>query len=128
MTINKWVGVGRLTKAVDLRYTPAGKAVANGTIAINRPFGKDEVDFINFVAWEKKAEVLANYTDKGSQVGLVGRVQVRNYENNEGKKVYVTEIVADEVALLDSKKDKSEQRPQENSPASEEKDPDELPF
>ena len=89
--------IGRLVKDLDLRYTQSGKAVATGTLAVNRRFknasGENEADFINIQIWDKGAENLANFTRKGSQVGVNGRIQTRNYENKEGARVYVTEIV-----------------------------------
>lgn len=97
--------IGRLTKDIELRYTQSGKAVGNGTIAVDRKFksenGERESDFINFVMWGKAAENFANYTHKGSQVGLGGEWQTRNYENNSGQRVYVNELNATSFDLLD---------------------------
>lgn len=107
--MNISVLVGRLTKDPDLRYTPAGHAVANFTLAVDRPFAKDETDFINCVAWRKQAENLANYMKKGSQVGISGRIQTRNYEDKDGKRVYVTEVVADNIQFLESKQSSNKQ-------------------
>jgi single-strand DNA-binding protein len=105
--INNVTLVGRLTKDVDLRFTQTGKAVASGTLAVNRTFkganGEQEADFINLVIWGKSAENTANYTKKGSMIGITGRIQVRNYENQEGKRVYVTEVVAESVQFLEPK-------------------------
>lgn len=105
--LNRVVLVGRLTKDPDLRYTPSGVAVANFTVAVNRPFsnqqGDREADFINCVVWRRPAENLANYMKKGSMIGVDGRVQTRSFDNQEGKRVFVTEIVADSVQFLDSK-------------------------
>ncbi|EFS01673.1 single-stranded DNA-binding protein, partial [Listeria seeligeri FSL N1-067] len=99
--------VGRLTKDPDLRYTPAGAAVATFTLAVNRPFkngqGEQEADFIQCVVWRKPAENVANFLKKGSLTGVDGRVQTRNYEGNDGKRVYVTEIVAESVQFLEPK-------------------------
>lgn len=95
---------GRLTKDVEMRYTQSGKAVASGSIAVNRRFkseGQPDADFINFVMWGKAAENFANYTHKGSQVGLGGEWQTRNYENNSGQRVYVNELNATSFDLLD---------------------------
>ncbi|MGX7041559.1 single-stranded DNA-binding protein [Leuconostoc lactis] len=95
---------GRLTKDIELRYTQSGKAVASGSIAVNRRFkseGQLDADFINFVMWGKAAENFANYTHKGSQVGLGGEWQTRNYENNNGQRVYVNELNATSFDLLD---------------------------
>lgn len=108
--INNVTLVGRLTKDVDLRYTQSGKAVGNFTLASNRPFktnGQQEADFINCVIWGKQAENLAQYMGKGSQVGITGRIQTRSYENQEGKTIFVTEVVADSVQFLESKGSKS---------------------
>ncbi|HCW3230821.1 TPA: single-stranded DNA-binding protein [Listeria monocytogenes] len=105
--MNRVVLVGRLTKDPDLRYTPAGAAVATFTLAVNRPFkngqGEQEADFINCVVWRKPAENVANFLKKGSMAGVDGRVQTRNYEGNDGKRVYVTEIVAESVQFLEPK-------------------------
>ena len=114
--MNRVVLVGRLTRNPDLRYTPNGVAVANFTIAVNRPFknqqGENEADFINCVIWRKQAENLANYTKKGSQIGVDGRIQTRSYEGQDGKRVFVTEILAESVQFLESKgqQDKHQQR------------------
>ncbi|HAA9000834.1 TPA_asm: single-stranded DNA-binding protein [Listeria monocytogenes] len=105
--MNRVVLVGRLTKDPDLRYTPAGVAVATFTLAVNRTFtnqqGEREADFINCVVWRKPAENVANFLKKGSLAGVDGRVQTRNYEGNDGKRVYVTEIVAESVQFLEPK-------------------------
>jgi single-strand DNA-binding protein len=114
--INNVTIVGRLTKEIDLRFTQNGKAVASGTLAVNRPFkntnGETEADFINIVIWGKSAENTANYTGKGSLIGVTGRIQTRNYENNEGKRVYVTEVIAESVQFLDTKKNGESQQHQ----------------
>lgn len=105
--INRVVLVGRLTKDPELRYTPNGVAVATFTLAVNRTFvsqsGEREADFINCVVWRKQAENTANYLRKGSLTGVEGRLQTRSYENQEGKRVYVTEVVADSVQFLEPK-------------------------
>jgi len=105
--------IGRLTKDLDLKYTPSGKAVATGTLAVNRRFknaaGESEADFIQLQIWDKSAENLANFTRKGSQVGINGRIQTRNYENKEGQRVYVTEIVVENFTLLEKKSDLNNQ-------------------
>ena len=107
--------VGRLTKDVELKHTNSQTAVASGTLAVNRQFksanGEKETDFINIVAWRKTAEFLSNYTSKGSQIGITGRIQTRSYEGNDGKRVYVTEVVAETVMLLDGKS--NNQQPQQ---------------
>src|SRR5690625_8026491 len=94
--LNRVVIVGRLTRDPDLRYTPNGVAVANFTVAANRPFtnqqGNREADFINCVVWRKPAENLANYMKKGNLIGVDGRLQSRSYEGQDGTTVYVTEV------------------------------------
>lgn len=105
--INRVVLVGRLTKDPDLRYTPSGIAVANFNIAVNRPFsnqqGEREADFINCVVWRQPAENLAKYISKGNLIGVDGRIQTRTYDDNDGKRVFVTEVVADSVQFLEPK-------------------------
>lgn len=105
--INRVVLVGRLTRDVDLRYTSSGAAVGTFSIAVNRQFtnanGDREADFINCVIWRKSAENFANFTKKGSLVGVDGRLQTRNYENQQGQRVYVTEVVVDNFSLLESR-------------------------
>lgn len=104
--INNVVLVGRLTKDIDLRYTSNGTAVATFTVAVNRQFtnkkGEREADFINCVIWRKPAENMANFTRKGSLVGVEGHIQTRSYENQQGQRVYVTEIVVETFSLLES--------------------------
>ncbi|WP_373792233.1 single-stranded DNA-binding protein [Jeotgalibaca porci] len=108
MSLNVVTLTGRLTKDLDLRYTSTGTAVASFSMAVDRQFknanGEKETDFINVVAWRKTAETLAEHTRKGSLIGIVGRIQTRNYEGNDGKRVYVTEVVAESFTFLESKK------------------------
>jgi single-strand DNA-binding protein len=105
--MNRVVLVGRLTKDPELSYTPAGVAVAKFTLAVNRSFsnqqGEREADFINVVVWRKAAESTANFLKKGSLAGVDGRIQTRNYEGNDGKRVFVTEVVAESVQFLSPK-------------------------
>lgn len=112
MTINRVVLVGRLTKDPDLRYTPNGVAVANFTLAVNRPFsnqqGNKEADFINCVIWRKPAENLATYMNKGSMIGVDGRIQTRRFEDKDKKTVFVTEVLAGSVQFIESKNSNSE--------------------
>ncbi|MBN2981164.1 MULTISPECIES: single-stranded DNA-binding protein [Cohnella] len=104
--LNRVILIGRLTKDPELRYTPSGVAVAQFTLAVDRPFsregGEREADFIPIVVWRQQAETCANYLRKGRLTAVEGRMQVRNYENNEGRRVYVTEVVADNVRFLES--------------------------
>ena len=105
--INNVTIIGRTTKDIELRATSSGTNNASFTLAVERNFknanGEKETDFINCVAWRKTAEILAQYAPKGSMIGVRGRIQTRNYENNQGVRVYVTEIVADEVQLIDTR-------------------------
>ncbi|WP_423216081.1 single-stranded DNA-binding protein [Streptococcus equinus] len=105
--INNVVLVGRMTRDAELRYTPSNQAVATFTLAVNRNFknqnGEREADFINCVIWRQQAENLANWAKKGTLVGVTGRIQTRNYENQQGQRVYVTEIVADSFQILESR-------------------------
>ena len=106
--LNRVVLVGRLVKDPDLRYTQSGKAVANFTIAVNKPFtnqnGEREADFINCVIWNKPAENLANFMSKGQMIGVDGNLQTRSYDGQDGKRVFVTEVLAGSVQFLESKK------------------------
>lgn len=105
--LNRVVLVGRLTKDPDLKYTKNGTAVANVTLACKRTFpdqnGNYHTDFINCVVWKNAAENIAQYMKKGNKVGIDGRIQTRTYEDNDGKTVYVTEVVAEMVSFLESK-------------------------
>ncbi|WP_288551339.1 single-stranded DNA-binding protein [uncultured Lacticaseibacillus sp.] len=98
---------GRLTRDVDLRYTTSGIAVGQFTLAVDRRFksksGNRETDFISCQIWRKSAENLANYAHKGSLIGIEGRIQTRTYDNNQGQKVYVTEVIAENFSLLEPK-------------------------
>lgn len=104
--INRVVLVGRLTKDPVLRKTANGASVVSFTVACTRRFkqeGQPEADFINTVAWNKTADIVQQYTHKGSLVGVEGRIQTRSYDDQSGKRVYVTEVVADSVQFLESK-------------------------
>lgn len=111
---------GRLTKTIDLRYTQSGTAVGSFNLAVDRKFrsqnGERETDFINCQIWRKSAENLANFTHKGSLIGVEGHIQTRTYDNSQGQKVYVTEVVVDNFALLEPKSantnQQNEQAPQ----------------
>lgn len=105
--MNRVILVGRLTKSPDVKNTTSGKAVANFTLAVDRRFknkdGQKEADFINCQAWGKAAELLGQYTQKGSRIGVVGRMQVRSYDGTDGVKRWVTEVIVDELEFLESK-------------------------
>jgi single-strand DNA-binding protein len=103
--LNRVVLIGRLTRDPELRYTPNGTATCTFNLAVERPFsngnGEKETDFLNIVTWRQLAENCANYLKKGRLTAVEGRIQTRSYENNEGRRVYVTEIVADNVRFLE---------------------------
>lgn len=148
--INRVTLTGRLTKDAELKYTSSGTAVASFTIAVNRQFtnaqGEREADFILCQIWRKSAENFANFTHKGSLVGIDGRVQTRSYDNQQGQRVYVTEVVVENFSLLEPRNSNDEigsnQEQENNQPNTQanEKDPfkqsnkpsdvndDDLPF
>lgn len=106
--MNKAILIGRLTRDPELRYTSSNRAVCQFTVAVDRPYqnqttGQREADFINVVIWDKQGENVAKYMSKGRLIAVEGRIQVRNYDNNEGRKVYVTEVVANNVQFLESR-------------------------
>lgn len=105
--INNVVLVGRLTKDPELKYTQSNIAVASFSLAVNRNFkdanGERETDFINCVIWRQQAENLANWAKKGALIGITGRIQTRSYENQQGQRVYVTEVVAENFQMLESR-------------------------
>ncbi|MCB2922544.1 single-stranded DNA-binding protein [Streptococcus suis] len=110
--INNVVLVGRMTKDAELRYTPSNVAVATFTLAVNRnrknENGEREADFINCVIWRQAAENLANWAKKGALIGIVGSIQTRNYENQQGQRVYVTEVIANQFHMLESRGQQSQ--------------------
>lgn len=102
--INSAALTGRLTKDIDLRTTQSGISVCSFTLAVNRQYGKDkEADFINCVAFKKTAELLAQFASKGRLIGVTGSIQTRHYTGKDGKEVYVTEVLANNVSFLDSR-------------------------
>lgn len=117
--LNSTCLVGRLTKDAELRYTTNNQAVATFTLAVNRNFksqnGEREADFINCVLWRQQAENLANWCKKGALIGITGRIQTRSYENQQGQRVYVTEVVADNFQLLEFNKQNNQGQSQGNS-------------
>jgi single-strand DNA-binding protein len=147
-SLNRVVLVGRLTKDPELKYTPNGVATASFTLAVNRSFtnqaGEREADFINCQVWRKPAENVANFLKKGSLAGVDGRIQTRNFEGQDGRRVFMTEVVAESVQFLEPKGQSSNQSSNQNSNqppyTREEKDPfvndgqpidisdDDLPF
>lgn len=136
--INRAILTGRLTKDPELRYTQSGLAVVSFNLAVDRQFKNDknerEADFISVVMWRKSAENFANFTHKGSLVGIDGRIQTRNYENQQGNRVYVTEVVADNFSLLEPRNsNQGQQGPQQTTSANNNGQPidisnSDLPF
>ncbi|MCT3578498.1 single-stranded DNA-binding protein [Levilactobacillus brevis] len=125
--INRVVLTGRLTRDVDLRYTQGGAAVATFNLAVDRRFtnqqGEREADFVSCVIWRKSAENFANFFHKGSLVGIEGRIQTRNYENQQGQRVYVTEVIADNFSFLEPKSSTGNGSYQNNWPQNNTSDP-----
>lgn len=131
--MNNVVLIGRLTKDPDLRYIPdSGKAVANFTIAVDRPFSREKMaDFFRVVVFGKPAENCANYLSKGRLVGVSGRLQNNNYETQSGEKRYTTEIIADRVEFLESKRSNEAQANNDKLPdgfQALDDDDDDIPF
>ena len=117
--INSVCLVGRLTRDPELKYTGNNIAVASFSLAVNRNFkdanGEREADFINCVIWRQQAENLANWAKKGALIGITGRIQTRSYENQQGQRVYVTEVVAENFQMLESRNSQGNQQNQGNS-------------
>ncbi|WP_338217469.1 single-stranded DNA-binding protein [Companilactobacillus muriivasis] len=105
--INRVVLVGRLTRDPELRYTSSGAAVASFTVAVNRQFtnsqGERDADFIGCTIWRKAAENFVNFTKKGSLVGIDGRIQTSSYDNQQGQRVYRTDVIVENFSLLESR-------------------------
>lgn len=111
--INNVTLVGRLTRDPELRYTPSNIAITTFNLAVNRNFknqaGDREADFINCMIWRQQAENFANWFKKGNLVGITGRIQTRSYDNQQGQRVYVTEVVADTFQLLEKRDNSANQ-------------------
>lgn len=126
--MNKFNGIGRLTKDAELTTTTNGVNVAKFTIAINRKFrnadGDYEADFINCVAWRNTADLISKYTKKGDRIGVCGSVQTRSFDAQDGSKRYVTEIVVDEIEFLSTNNTEKKDEPTKLEPI----DSSELPF
>lgn len=123
--INRVILTGRLKNNPELKYTTSGNAVATFNLAVNRQFknqnGEREADFIRCIIWRKSAENLTNFTHKGSLIGVEGRIQTRSYENQQGQRVYVTEVIVDSFALLESRQGNQQGAPVDVAD-------DQLPF
>src|SRR5699024_1483708 len=136
--MNNFNCIGRIVKDLEVKTSQGGTAVLNNTVAINRPFknkqtGEREADFINFVAFGKTAEIIAQYHQKGSLIGLTGRMQSRSYENSNSQKVFVTELVVNEIHFTGSNNasdgQQSQARPNTNqSQKQRSQAPEENPF
>lgn len=117
--MNRIVLVGRLVKDPELTYTPNGVPVAKFTLAVNRPFAKEDqqkADFVPCIIWRKPAENVANFLKKGSMAGVDGRIQTRNFEGQDGKRVYVTEVLCESVQFLESKQQNGQNQGQNQQP------------
>ena len=129
--MNKAILMGRLTKDPDIKYTQATNTmIASFSLAVPRRFkqeGQTNVDFINIVAWSKTAEFVSKYFSKGQQVGIIGRIQTRNYKDDKGVMHYITEVIAEEAYFADSKKENEPVATTENELAPIQDD-DDLPF
>lgn len=128
--INKAIIIGRSTKDAEMRSTSTGKQVTTFTLAVDRDYktaqGEREADFIPCVAWGKLAEIAGKYVTKGKQLAVAGIIETRNYEDNNGQRKYITEIIVSDMQLLGSRQD-AQQQPQ--APALEPVEtPDDLPF
>ena len=128
--MNKVILMGRLTRDPEVRYTQATNTmVTSFTLAVNRRFVKQgeerQADFINIVAWNKTAEFVSKYFSKGQQVGVIGRIQTRNYDDEQGVKHYITEVIAEEVYFVGEKKEKAQNDPTDDFEIT---NSDDLPF
>lgn len=130
--INNVVLIGRLAKDVELKYTPANQAVVTFTLAVNRTFknanGERESDFINCVIWRKSAENFANFVKKGALIGITGRIQTRNYENQQGQRVYITEVIAENFQMLESRNQQQGQQQAQTQQATQQQAKQPDPF
>ena len=118
--MNQVILIGRLTKDPEVKNTQSGKAVCSFTVAVDRKFkskdGDRQADFISCVAWEQRATLLGQYFQKGSKIGIIGNIQTRDYKDKDDKKVYVTEIIVDQIEFIDSKSD-GDSKPAQNPKA-----------
>lgn len=119
--MNKVILIGRLTRDPELRYTGSNTPVATFSLAVNRPFtnqsGEREADFINCVVWRKLAETVKNYLSQGSQVAVEGRIQTRNYDDQNGQKRYVTEVIVENIDFVGSRRDNAQGQVSQSAPA-----------
>ena len=115
--MNITIITGRLTRSVELKTTNNGKQNVSFTLAVNKEYGDKEADFIDCVAWNKTAELIANYCKKGSKIAITGRLATRTYKNKEEKNVKVTEVLCDKVEFLDSRGNDNQQTQQNHNQA-----------
>lgn len=131
--MNKVILMGRLTREPDIRYTQSTNTmVTSFTLAVNRRFVRQgeerQADFINIVAWNKTAEFVSKYFKKGQQVGVIGRIQTRNYDDEQGIKHYITEVIAEEVYFAGDKKETGQNDGTGDTSEFEITNQDDLPF
>ena len=118
MSVNKWIGIGNLTKDVEIKYTPSGVAVCNFSVACNERYKdkggqqQEKVEFVNIVAWRQLAEICGKFLHKGKQVYLEGKFTTRKWQDRDGNDRYSSEIVIDEMQMLGSKSDGQQSSPQ----------------
>lgn len=118
MSINNVVLSGRLTKDAEIKMSQGNKKFCQFTLAVDKYVnGQQQADFISCIAWERNAEVLSQYTKKGSKINVLGRIATRNYKNANGETIYVTEVVAQQIELLDSKPKEQQQSYSNDTPA-----------
>ena len=115
--MNSIILLGRTTSSIELKQTQAGKSVASFSLAVKRPFTKDTTDFHTIVAWDKQAELISKYVNKGDQVCIRGYLTTRTWTDNQGNKRYATDVVADEVSLVGNKESNTESKPQPYVPS-----------
>ena len=119
--MNKVILLGRLTRDPEVKTTQSDISVCSFTLAVDRKYksasGEKQADFLSCVAWRQQAELLGKYFQKGSRVGVIGNIQTRNYDDANGKKVYVTEVIVDEIEFVDSKRDESSQGASYSAPS-----------
>lgn len=110
--MNNWTGIGRTTKEIELKYSQSGTAIASFTLAVNRQFknqnGEREADFIRCIAFGKTGETLAQYVKKGQQLGIEGRIQTGSYENQQGQRVYTTDVVVNQFTFISEQKQRAD--------------------
>lgn len=118
MSMNVVILTGRLTAEPEMKYTQSGKSYAKFSLAVNRRYNREETDFVNIVAWEKKAELVSQHLHKGSLVGITGSLRIRSYEDDQGAKRKITEVLLDNLEFLESKKSGGDEYNSFQQPAS----------